>query len=116
MPPRHTSATTCTTTPICRLSTVCIANAAPVEAGETKMTAVPAIPERRSLAELAVDLLREQVLTGEIPPGQRLNEVELAGRMRISRGPLREAIRQLTSEGLLVYRPHRGTYVRLADA
>ena len=79
------------------------------------MTAGPAIPERRSLADQAVGLLRELVLTGEIPPGQRVNEVELAGRMRISRGPLREAIRHLTSEGLLVYRPHRGTYVRLAD-
>ena len=75
-----------------------------------------AVPERRSLAAQAVDLLRELVLTGEIPPGRRLNEVELAQRMRISRGPLREAVRHLTSEGLLTYQPHRGTFVRLADA
>ncbi|HWC81561.1 MAG TPA: GntR family transcriptional regulator [Pseudonocardiaceae bacterium] len=75
-----------------------------------------AIPERRSLAGQAVQLLRELVLTGEIAPGQRLNEVELAARMRISRGPLREAVRHLTSEGLLVYQAHHGTRVRLADA
>jgi DNA-binding GntR family transcriptional regulator len=80
------------------------------------MAAIATIPERHSLAEQAVDLLRELVLTGEIPPGNRVNEVELANRMRISRGPLREAIRHLTSEGLLIYQPHRGTHVRLADA
>ncbi len=62
-----------------------------------------------------MDVLRELVLTGEIPPGHRVNEVELAQRMRISRGPLREAIRHLISEGLLVYVPHRGAHVPQAD-
>lgn len=83
----------------------------------TETTGLPErLPERRSLADQAVELLRELVLSGEIAPGQRVNEVELAHRMRISRGPLREAIRQLTSEGLLIYQPHHGTTVRLADA
>ncbi len=50
-------------------------------------------PQRQSLAGQTVDVLRELVLTGEIPTGQRVNEVELAHRMHISRGPLREAIR-----------------------
>lgn len=72
-------------------------------------------PQRQSLAGQTVDVLRELVLTGEIPPGQRVNEVELAQRMHISRGPLREAIRHLISEGLLVYVPHRGAHVRQAD-
>lgn len=70
---------------------------------------------RLGLAEQAVETLRELVLTGEIPPGARLNEVELAQRMRISRGPLREAVRHLISEGLLRYEPHRGTRVVQAD-
>lgn len=70
---------------------------------------------RLGLAEQAVETLRELVLTGEIPPGARVNEVELAQRMRISRGPLREAVRHLISEGLLSYEPHRGTRVVQAD-
>jgi len=70
---------------------------------------------RRSLGAQSVDVLRELVLTGEIAPGERVNEVDLARRMGISRGPLREAIRQLTSEGLLIYVANRGTYVRKAD-
>ena len=74
-----------------------------------------AVPHRQSLAGQTVDVLRELVLTGEIPPGCRVNEVELAQRMHISRGPLREAIRHLISEGLLVYVPHRGAYVPQAD-
>ena len=73
-------------------------------------------PQRQSLAGQTVDVLRELVLTGEIHTGQRVNEVELAHRMHISRGPLREAIRHLISEGLLVYVPHRGAHVRQADA
>ncbi|HEX5117591.1 MAG TPA: GntR family transcriptional regulator [Pseudonocardiaceae bacterium] len=74
-----------------------------------------AVVRRQSLATQTVDVLRELVLTGEIPPGGRVNEVELAQRMRISRGPLREAIRHLVSEGLLVYVPHRGAHVPQAD-
>jgi DNA-binding GntR family transcriptional regulator len=73
------------------------------------------VPHRQSLAGQTVEVLRELVLTGEIPPGHRVNEVELAQRMRISRGPLREAIRHLISEGLLVYVPHRGAHVPKAD-
>lgn len=68
-------------------------------------------PQRHSLAQQAEEVLRGLVLSGEIPPGQRLNEVELAQRLHISRGPLREAIRHLTSEGMLTYEPHRGTFV-----
>jgi DNA-binding GntR family transcriptional regulator len=71
-------------------------------------------PQRLSLATQAVDALRELVLTGQIPPGGRVNEVALANRLAISRGPLREAIRHLASEGLLVLRPNRGAQVPTA--
>jgi DNA-binding GntR family transcriptional regulator len=73
-------------------------------------------PLHLSLAGQAVDVLRELVLTGDIPPGARVNEVELAQRLGISRGPLREAIRHLASEGLLVLAPHRGASVPTSDA
>ncbi|MFI9817894.1 GntR family transcriptional regulator [Saccharothrix variisporea] len=72
------------------------------------------LPVHRSLAGQAVDALRELVLTGEIPPGARVNEVEVAARLGISRGPLREAIRQLASENLLVLVAHRGAHVPAA--
>jgi len=73
-------------------------------------------PLHLSLAGQAVDVLREQVLTGEIPPGSRVNEVEVAQQLGISRGPLREAIRHLASEGLLILVPHRGAFVPGANA
>ncbi|MDX8031835.1 GntR family transcriptional regulator [Lentzea sp. BCCO 10_0856] len=76
----------------------------------------PPTPLHLSLAGQAVDVLREQVLTGEIPPGSRVNEVEVAQKLGISRGPLREAIRHLASEGLLTLVPHRGAFVPNADA
>lgn len=58
------------------------------------------------------EVLREMVLAGRIKPGERLNEVELAAALGISRGPLREAIQRLRSEGLLTAVSGRGTYVR----
>ena len=61
-------------------------------------------------------LLREQVLTGALPAGSRLNEVELATALGISRGPLREAIQKLAGEGLLSVKSHRGAYVRQITA
>ncbi|KJK44390.1 GntR family transcriptional regulator [Lentzea aerocolonigenes] len=76
----------------------------------------PPTPLHLSLAGQAVDVLREQVLTGEIPPGSRVNEVEVAQKLGISRGPLREAIRHLASEGLLQLVPHRGAFVPDADS
>lgn len=72
-------------------------------------------PLHRGLAGQVVDLLRERILSGELAPGTRLNEVEIAREFEISRAPLREAIRGLTSEGLLIYRPNRGAVVFDAD-
>lgn len=60
-----------------------------------------------------VEVLRDMVVTGRLGPGDRLNEVELANALGISRGPLREAIQRLHSEGLLITVPNRGAYVRV---
>ncbi|WP_255951126.1 GntR family transcriptional regulator [Streptomyces odontomachi] len=57
-------------------------------------------------------ILRDMILDGSIKPGERLNEVLLASSLGISRGPLREAIQRLTSEGLLTVISHRGAFVR----
>ncbi|WP_042430827.1 GntR family transcriptional regulator [Streptacidiphilus anmyonensis] len=66
---------------------------------------------QRGLAGQLVGTLRERILTGGIPSGTRINEVEVARELGISRGPLREAIRQLVSEGLLVHVPNKGAVV-----
>lgn len=60
-------------------------------------------------------VLRDMILDGRLAPGQRLNEVALASSLGISRGPLREAIQRLTSEGLLTVISHRGAFVRIFE-
>jgi DNA-binding GntR family transcriptional regulator len=67
---------------------------------------------QRTLRGQAYDILKRQLLSGELAPGERVNEVVMAARLGISRGPLREAIRNLEQEGLLMAAPHRGTFVR----
>src|SRR4029079_18630098 len=66
----------------------------------------------RTLRGQAYDILKRQLLSGELRPGERVNEVVMASRLGISRGTLREAIRNLEQEGLLIAAPHRGTFVR----
>ena len=56
-------------------------------------------------------LLREAIVEGEIPPGSKISEPELARRYGISRGPLREAIGRLEACGLVVRRPNVGARV-----
>ena len=68
-------------------------------------------PEFRPLRHDAYAALYEAILLGHIPPGERLVEAEIARQMGISRGPLREAIRQLEQDGLVEYRPRRGAVV-----
>ena len=58
------------------------------------------------------DMLRDRITAGDLAPGERLTETNLAARLKISRGPLREAILQLTEEGLLVKEPYKGLRVR----
>ncbi len=65
----------------------------------------------RSLRVAAYAAIREAILAGQLKPGERLVEAELAQQLGISRAPVREAIRQLESEGLVVGLPHRGAFV-----
>lgn len=61
--------------------------------------------------------MRDAVLSGLLPPGQQMNEADLAARFEVSRGPVREAMQRLVQEGLLVSQPHRGVFVvRLTEA
>src|SRR5678815_3236938 len=56
--------------------------------------------------------LRSMILSGELEPGTRLVEVELAERFQTSRGPVRSALKELDRRGLVVISPGRGAFVR----
>ena len=60
------------------------------------------------MADLAYDRIRGYVLGGDVPPGARLGQVELAERFGISRTPVREALRRLAGEGLVDFHSNRG--------
>lgn len=70
------------------------------------------LPRNNTFSQATESILRDMILGGSIKPGERLNEVFLASSLGISRGPLREAIQRLASEGLLTVISHRGAYVR----
>jgi len=59
----------------------------------------------------AYGLIRHRILTGALGPGYRINPVEIADALSISRMPVREALRQLDTEGLVTMRPNRGAIV-----
>jgi DNA-binding GntR family transcriptional regulator len=67
--------------------------------------------DNRTLWEQVRDRLREDVLAGRLEPGTELSEVALAREFGISRGPLREALGRLASEGLVTVTPRRGAVV-----
>lgn len=66
---------------------------------------------RRSTAEIIADQLRSAIMYGSLAPGDQLGETDLAGRLGVSRGPLREAMQRLVQEGLLRSERHRGLFV-----
>jgi DNA-binding GntR family transcriptional regulator len=68
-------------------------------------------PDRGSTADAVTDALREAILDGLIPASTWLREEEIAAELQLSRTPVREAIRRLTSEGLAVRMPNHGTQV-----
>jgi DNA-binding GntR family transcriptional regulator len=63
------------------------------------------------LREVVFNTLRKAILTGELKPGERLMEIHLANQLGVSRTPIREAIRKLELEGLVVMMPRRGAEV-----
>jgi len=67
---------------------------------------------RELLSDGIANRIKSLIITGELRPGDHLVETDLAFKLGVSRAPLREALRQLTSEGVLVSQPHRGTFVR----
>jgi DNA-binding GntR family transcriptional regulator len=67
---------------------------------------------RTATSELIAERLREDIRFGRLAPGHRLVEAELTRRLEVSRGPVREALARLQSEGLVTIEPNRGASVR----
>ena len=69
------------------------------------------VPFARTLSDQVAGQLRQAILKGRLKPGQRIVEHEIAEAMAISRGPVRDALRILQNERLVVQYPHRGAFV-----
>lgn len=75
-------------------------------------TCPPVVSSRRkTLADAVRARLTEQIVTGALAPGTRLDEHALASRFDVSRTPVREALRQLAASGLVEWRPRHGAVV-----
>ena len=72
---------------------------------------LPELIKSPGLTKSLVDVLRKKIITGELKPGQKINEIKFAKDMNISRSPLREAFRLLETEHLVVYTPRKGNAV-----
>ena len=64
--------------------------------------------KRQPAEQMAADALKEAILTGAVKPGERLTEVELSEQFGVSRGTVRIALHQLSSDGLVVLTPYTG--------
>jgi DNA-binding GntR family transcriptional regulator len=73
------------------------------------------VPGDSSLAERAYGSLRGAIQEGRIRPGDRLTETEVAGWLRMSRTPVREALRRLQAEGVMLHEPRGGLIVAKLD-
>ena len=69
------------------------------------------ISEYLPLRDVVFKTLREAILKGDLAPGERLMEIKLANQLGVSRTPIREAIRKLELEGLVVMVPRKGAEV-----
>jgi DNA-binding GntR family transcriptional regulator len=67
--------------------------------------------QKRVLADEVADVLRAAILDGRLAPGQAVREEQVAEKMQVSRGPVREALARLEREGLVYKKRNRGTFV-----
>lgn len=66
---------------------------------------------RGLLSDQIYEVVRDAILSGELSPGDRVVESEVARRYEVSQAPVREAVKRLAQEGLLTYLPRRGNFV-----
>lgn len=68
------------------------------------------LPKTR--ADFVYQILKDKIISGQIRPGTRIDQGSLSKEMGLSETPIREALRQLTSEGFIIYLPHIGAVVK----
>ena len=71
----------------------------------------PDLLESKLMSTKIADILRENIISGNLRPGEKINEYQLSEGLNISRPPIREAFRTLVSEGLVISVPRKGVYV-----
>ena len=74
------------------------------------------IERPKSLTELVFQALKNDIVSGELQMGDALSEAKIAGRLDVSRTPVREAFARLELEGLVTTEPQRGTFVFVMGA
>jgi DNA-binding GntR family transcriptional regulator len=67
--------------------------------------------KRQTMVDLTLLAIRDRILNGSYPEGKPLRQDAIAAELGVSRIPIREALRQLETEGLIVFNPHRGAVV-----
>ncbi|GAA3750207.1 GntR family transcriptional regulator [Salinactinospora qingdaonensis] len=72
--------------------------------------------ERRTAHEFVRDTLRRAIIGGAFTGGTRLVQADIAEQLKVSTTPVREALRDLASDGLIVFDPHRGAIIHELDA
>lgn len=78
----------------------------------SKIVALTDLKQNKPLNEIVFEGLRDAIIQGVIPVGERINESIYSEKMNISRTPVREALRRIQEEGLVEYVPHYGVVVK----
>lgn len=71
---------------------------------------------QRPLRAAVTDEIRQQIIRGELAPGERLFEEDIAAALGVSRNPVREALQALAADGFIEIEPRRGAHVAVVDA
>ena len=79
---------------------------------KSKINGSPGEFKRLSLRDAVIERMKQAIIKGELVDGQKVTELELAEWLGVSRGLVREVIRELENAGILVNIPYRGTFVR----
>lgn len=80
--------------------------------GKEREQATEGVRDRyQTIADLAFGHVRDAVIRGDLSPGDKVNQEEIATRLGISRMPVREALRRLEERGFVTIEPHRGAFV-----
>ena len=70
-------------------------------------------PQRQLIRDIAYSRIRDEILNGQLEPGEKLNDADLTAWLQVSRTPIREAIAMLAADGLIQMEPNR--YTRIQD-